>query len=406
VNRYVVVLSIVTGIAVLGNGLAITALMLDFHARDSGSTAIAALFAALAVPDIALAGLAGRIADNVPLRKILAAAGTTLTLSCAALAHAAEAAVVVLLVAVMSGLMTIVTPAMLKAVAGATPDALLSRAQARMSMAANAGMLLGPPAAGVLMETADLRTALLVVAATSLALPLSACFLPSAHVAPAGGGKAGLTPGLRAIAAQPTLTRVVAVGLVVVLAMQVTNVAEVFLVKDELHAGSTAFGLITTVLAAGQLAGAWAAGTLLARPAPGRPPRPSAVASSTVATAGTSLVLVSVSTEIGIVYVLTGLIGCALGGFAVARQTMLARLTDERLHGSVFAAHAALVNVSVGVGLLTAGAAENLLGPRAVYAATGLVLLAALVTSLLPARLHRARRLEPRDAPGRVPLDH
>lgn len=140
--------------------------------------------------------------------------------------------------------------------------------------------------------------------------------------------------------------------------------------------------LITAVLAAGQLAGAWAAGTLLARPAPGRLLRPPAVAATAVAAAGTSFVLVSASTEIGVVYVLTALIGCALGGFGVARQTMLARLTDERLHGSVFAAHAALVNVAVGVGLPAAGAAENLLGPRAVYAATGLVLLAAFLASL------------------------
>ncbi|MER6452473.1 hypothetical protein ABT270_07495 [Streptomyces sp900105245] len=43
-------------VSCLGDGLAITALMLDFHDRATGGLGIAALFGAMSVPAILLAG--------------------------------------------------------------------------------------------------------------------------------------------------------------------------------------------------------------------------------------------------------------------------------------------------------------------------------------------------------------
>ncbi len=374
----------------MGDGLAITAMMLDFHDRGTGGATIAALFLALAVPSVAVAGLAGRIADRVPLQKVLYGAGTALVLVCVTMAYARSVVITVLLTAVLAGLMAVVMPATQKAVASSTSDALLSKAQARMSMSANMGMLLGPPIAGVLMDVADVRVALLIDAVTYLALPVSAWLLPPAAPARSVRGRSGLVPGLRAISAQPTLIRVIGLGLVIIFAMQVTNVAEVFLVKDELHASSTAFGLITMVLAGGQLAGAWSAGVVLTRS--GTPLSPSAVALIAVAATGVAVFLVSVSTRMDLVFVLTALNGLALGGFAVARQTILVRLTDSDLHGSVFAAHGALLNTTVSAGLLMAGVMTALIGPRMVYAVTGLLLLASLTMTLLPGKLPRRSR--------------
>jgi MFS family permease len=210
VKHHLLVLSVATGVSLMGDALAITAIMLDFHARGAGGAAIAALFTALALPSVVLAGPAGRVADRVPLKRVLRTAGTAMVLVCAAMACTRDVVIVVLLTAVLSGLMAPVTPAMLKAVARSTPDALLSRAQARMSMAANTGMLLGPAVAGVLMETADLRIALLIDAGTYLVLPVSAWLLPPADVARPARRGSGLIPGLRASAAQPKMVPVVA----------------------------------------------------------------------------------------------------------------------------------------------------------------------------------------------------
>ncbi|GAA3070235.1 hypothetical protein GCM10017600_82740 [Streptosporangium carneum] len=393
--RTVRVLAPVIGLSNFGDGLAITALMLEFHDRHGGGAAMAALFMALSVPGVLLAGLAGRVADRVAVRRVVVLAGVVLVLVCATMAYVTSIVLILSLLSVLAGIMALVMPTMAKAVTDASPGDLLSRGQARMSMMGSLGFLLGPAAGGVLMETVGLRPILLMDAASFAALPLAALLLPRGGEDPAGTSSAGpggapsasgLLPGLRAIAAHPALLRTVGLGIVLTVGLQAVNVVEIFFVRDDLGGGAGIFGLLTMVWSAGQIVGAWLAGDFLME----RNPVPTAFFTTfTVAVVTLSTVVIS---DIPPFFVLLLLGGLALGGFNVARQTLLARSVDPAGRGSAFAAHTALLNTATTVALLVGGVVSVFVAPRTVYGIVGMV---TLVSVLVAGTRHRTFRDRP-----------
>lgn len=357
---------------------------------------MAALFMALSVPGVLLAGLAGRVADRVAVRRVVVLAGIVLVLVCAVMAYATSIVLILSLLSVLAGIMALVMPTMAKAVTDASPGDLLSRGQARMSMMGSLGFLLGPAAGGVLMEIVGLRPILLMDAASFAALPLAALLLPRGGEGPAGTSSAGpggtpsasgLLPGLRAIGAHPALLRTVGLGIVLTVGLQALNVVEIFFVRDDLGGGAGIFGLLTMVWSAGQIAGAWLAGDFLME----RNPAPMAfVMTFIVAIVTLSTVVIS---DIPPFFVLLLLGGLALGGFNVARQTLLARSVDPAGQGSAFAAHTALLNTATTVALLVGGVVSVFVAPRAVYGIVGMVTLVSVLVA-------RPRRRTFRDRPA------
>ncbi|MEV7013092.1 MFS transporter [Streptosporangium sp. NPDC051022] len=414
------VLAPAVGLSNFGDSLAVTALLLDFHDRYADGTATAAVFLALSVPSVILVGFAGRVADRLPVRRVLIPAGVALMSICTAMAYLTSAVLIVVLLAALAGIMAFATPVMMKAVADASPADLLSRSQARMAMMANLGFLIGPAAGGVLMEAAGLRTVLLVDAASFAALPLAAlllragrdgtegtrpigshgsssCDSSSCGSSVSGGARAGsgLLPGLRAMAAAPGLLRVVGFGVVLTVALQVVNVVEVFFVRDDLGAGAGMFGVLMVGWSSGQVSGAWTAGRLPARW------NPASVAS--VATFVMAVVMTSVAAvgDVRTLFALLVLNGFAYGAFGVARQTLLAGSVDTAVRGSVFAAHVALLNVASTAALLAGGVMSAFVAPRAVFGLVG----AAMLLSVLVSRPWR-RSAPLHRPPYRRPDDH
>ncbi|MFI5529002.1 MFS transporter [Kitasatospora sp. NPDC051853] len=401
----------VTAIAVtflvscLGDGLAITALMLDFHDRGTGGTGIAALFAAMSVPAILLAGLAGRIADRHPAGRTLLPLGVALVAVCVLMSFARTVPLLVAGLAVLSGLMAVAGPVFVKAVLDASPGPLMSRAGARISMASSLGFLIGPAVGAVLMDAVGLRGVLLADAVTYLAVPLVALFLPrsaaSAEAPESGGGAppsgaSGLLPGLRLLLRQAAEARIVVVGAVLTFTLQVTNVVEVYLVRDGYGASATVFGLVTMVWAGAQIIGTGGAGRALSERPTGR------TATFTVLTVAVALLAIAVLDSLPGLFVLTVLAGAANGAFGVARQTALGRAIDPAGRGSAAAAHSAVLSTATVLALMSAGLVSTLVAPRTVYAVAGGVLLAALVAVHLYRPVRQEERPPARAARGRT----
>ncbi|MFF9156095.1 MFS transporter [Streptomyces sp. NPDC014846] len=370
-------------VSCLGDGLAITALMLDFHDRGTGGFGIAALFGAMSVPSIVLAGLTGRISDRQPARRVLPPLGIALVAVCALMATAHAVPLLIALFAVLSGLMAIAAPVFIKALLQAAPGPLMSRAGALVSMASSLGFLIGPGVGALLMDAIGLRGVLLVDAVTYLAVPVVALFLPAPTTtaeptdSAEPGRKSGFLAGLRILAQHLPLARMVLIGLVLTFALQVTNVVEIYLVRDSYRASATVFGLVTTAWAGGQIAGAAIAGRWFAERPTARP------AVLTVLAVGAALLAIATLHSLPGLFILTALAGIADGAFGVARQTTVGRTIDSASQGSAVAAHAALLNSATIAALMCSGLVASVVQPRTVYAlASGLLLLALAATHL------------------------
>ncbi|MEU5492527.1 MFS transporter [Streptomyces griseofuscus] len=368
-------------VSCLGDGLAITALMLDFHDRGTGGFGIAALFGAMSVPAIVLAGLAGRVSDRYPARQVLPPLGVALVAVCAVMAMLDAVPLLIALFAVLSALMAVAAPVFVKALLRAAPGPLMSRAGALVSMASSLGFLIGPGVGALLMDAIGLRGVLLVDAVTYLSVPVVALFLPASTdtAEPSDPAepdqKSGFLVGLRVLAQHLPLARMVLIGLVLTFALQVTNVVEVYLVRDSYGASATVFGLVTTAWAAGQIAGAAIAGRRLAERPTVRP------AVLTVLAVGVALLAIAALHSLPGLFVLTALAGIADGVFGVARQTTVGRTIDPASQGSAVAAHAALLNSATIAALMCSGLVASLVQPRTVYAFGGSLLLLALAVT-------------------------
>ncbi|MEU9438838.1 MFS transporter [Streptomyces sp. NPDC048252] len=369
-------------VSCLGDGLAITALMLDFHDRATGGFAITALFAAMSVPSIVLAGLAGRIADRYSARQVLPPVGVALVGVCALMSLAHAVVLLVALFAVLSALMAVVTPVFVKALLAASPGPLMSRAGARISMASSLGFLIGPALGAMLMDAIGLRGVLLADAVTYLAVPLVALVIPappSPTTTEQPGKpqtKSGLGPGLRILLQQPPVAQIVVIGAVLTFTLQVTNVVEVYLVRDAYDATATVFGLVTMAWAGGQIAGSGIAGRLLAERPTTRP------ALLLVIAITAALLAIAAFDSLPGLFALTVLAGGANGAFGVARQTTIGRAIAPTSQGSAAAAHAALLNTATIIALMSAGLVASVTAPRTVYALAGGTLL--LTLSAIP----------------------
>ncbi|MEV6526649.1 MFS transporter [Longispora sp. NPDC051575] len=365
-------------VTMLGDGLAITALMLDLHDRHAGASAIAALFAAMSLPAVLLAGVSGRIVDRVPPRRLLPPVGAALVAVCTGMAFVESVPLLLALFAVLSALMTVVSPAVFVAVTRSAPGELLSRASARVSAGGSLGILLGTALGGFILDRLTLREVLLIDAASYLAILLAGYAFPKLapgeeHVRPA---RSGFLVGVRVMRGHSLVFRLLVLGAVLGFSVQLMNVAEVFLVRDDLHGSATAFGALTMVCAAGQMGGAWLAGNYLGN-------RPTAgVAYLAAGLSGLLILSIAVTYHLPVLFVIMALEGAVGSAFVVARQTTVGRDVPAEHRGSAAAASAAVSNTSMVFALVAGGILTSVLPSRLVFAiGGGLVLVALAVTA-------------------------
>ncbi|MGN6609027.1 MAG: MFS transporter, partial [Jatrophihabitans sp.] len=362
--RDVRIIALARSVSWLGDELAVTALLLRFQHEGRPATAVAALLVANLLPVVVLAAPAGRLLDRRENRTLLVGSTLAQAVTCLGLAAADGLPAVLALVALLGAG---------QAVTGGAWQALLPTAASREQLPAAAGLvqagvttagIAAPPLAGLLVGAAGTGLPLLVDAASFVAVAGLALLLRTRRAGACGAGadRTGAVAIVRADALLATLF--VLLGSFVLLSAMV-NVADVYLVREVLHASTVAYGVAGSAFAIGMLLGALAAGrargdALLAR---------LAVVGTTVLAAG--LVTSGLAPSVPWLVATGAVIGVGNGvlNVAVAALVMGHAPADQR--GRVGALLAGLTSGTALTAFAVGGLLTSALGPRGTFLLAG-----------------------------------
>jgi len=384
------------GLSAIGDFLVWVPLALHVEASTDSAFAVAAFFFALFGPSVALAGFAGRLADRVENAGLLVAVSLAQAVAAAALAFSTGSLAAILALSALLGAGTALSRPPESALIPAAAGAHVGTANGLVESARYVGMTAGPLLGGLLAAAGALELALLLDAASFVAVAACARALHARRdpraLARAEGDHGRLRDGARHLTGDRVLrvTLAAAIGSLAFFSMSIA--AEVIYVKHELGAGDTAYGLIMATWFAGMVAGALtvahrvpvtshAAGALAAIAVQG--------AGIAGATAGATL--------------LAAFAGFAVGGAAHGVKNVLLRtLIHERVPaaamGRAFAAYDGARNAAELTALAAAGLVVSVLGSEVALLLAGGVPLAIGLLALIVVGRRTAPQAAPRPA--------
>lgn len=242
----------------VGDGIAVTALVLLVQSTRGTGASVGALLLAASLPRF-LGPVAGAIVDRVEQRSLMVACDLGQALLFAAIAWTAPPFPILLAaVAAAASLDTLFAPAGRSSVPALVRPEQTLRANALLSMGMNVRVVLGPMLGGVLVEGIGARGA---TAANALSFVISAIALVGLPPLRAGtpSGARGLLgtalDGLR-YAWRHRLLRWLSISLFLGVAFAgLDDVALVFLVRETLRGSAIGFGLVSGAYGVGMLAG-------------------------------------------------------------------------------------------------------------------------------------------------------
>jgi MFS family permease len=378
-------------ISLLGDEVAVLALVLAASARPHGGAMVAALLTAALLPAIVLAPVSGWLVDRLSARRIVVVTSLAQAAVCLALAQVSgqvgtggSATVLALVVALNAGA-TLVQPAWQALVPAVVPESSVGTALAWVQTGRALGGLAGPAVGGLLVGLSGARAALLVDAATFVALAAAAALLDrdrrphrSDDVATESGWWREALAGFTTITHDPVLRPMMILTLAFVLTLGLVNVVEVFFITTTLGASPIAYGVIGALFAAGTALGAWRSRSTdddrgLAR---------QFVVATCVIAAGIGLVGLSP----GIVWaaLASAAIGVGNGALNVVAQHLLIRRTPSDRLGRVMAAVQGAVNAAMIGSLALGGLLASLASPRSLFLATSVAGLVAIALTARP----------------------
>ncbi|NLT55990.1 MAG: MFS transporter [Actinomycetales bacterium] len=388
-NRDVRLITAGRALSFLGDQVAVVAVLLHAHASGWGTTGVAAVLVASAVPLAFGAPLAGRLVDRVASR--LLTVGTVVWEGCCVLALALLIAVVpdgpatiggtlVLLFALGAG-QAVSGPAWTALVPAVTERDEVGRAVGTVQAAMTLMGVAGPALGGVLVAWGGTVTALAVDAGSFAALGAAAVAVRGVRrPEPDDSGGSGIWAGFAWIRDDAVLRPLVTGMVVLVLCLHVILVLEVFLVRDVLGGGPTAYGVMGAMIALGMIAGSLVGGRIDGTPARSRAVRTSFVVVAVgVLAAGLSPSLVAFGAAIAVV-------GLANGVLTVCLNALLLARVPDAVRGRVLAAVVGVVQTCNLVGIVAGGPLGGLAGPRAVFVGAGCTGLAVSAVVAVAAR--------------------
>src|SRR5262252_2773356 len=242
-----------------GDEVAVVALTLRLQAAGGRPYLIALLLAAGLVPSIAAAGPAGRVADSVDSRRVLVTAAVVQAFCCVPLIFVHQVAAMIVLVAVLG------TGA---AFSQATWQALIPRAVGEDNIGT-----------ATAVQQAAITFGAMAVAAVAIRTRRGGAGATQGAQAAQGAGAAqraetaqrtqaepgarrGAAGGWAALRSDPLLGPLVAGLTAFVLLGMMTNVVQVFLVRETLHASAAWFGGLEAITMAGLACGVLACGRI------------------------------------------------------------------------------------------------------------------------------------------------
>ncbi|HUW77317.1 MAG TPA: MFS transporter [Candidatus Nanopelagicaceae bacterium] len=242
-------------LSVVGDELAIFALLLREKHHGGGAVSIAVILAVGHLPLILLSPWAGTVADRVPVRHLAPPVNIGQAVLAALLALNTPLVVSLAFIGLISAGQAFITPAWsatLPELVGkeALPRAL-SLGQALYSLAT----MVGPAIAGLLVSKFGYVTPMLTNAATFalLALVPALLVLPF-HVRDRGPRHHGdVWVGLQVVRNEPVIRAVTLLLFSLTVALGTYSVAELFFALDALHASPFIYGLTTSMFGGGSL---------------------------------------------------------------------------------------------------------------------------------------------------------
>ena len=367
-----------------GDDVALVVLLLTVYDAGLGPWSITALLACAALPMVVLAPVAGRLVDSVPFRTLAATTAAWQALCCVALALGGPLWTTYALVLLLQAGQVVAAPAWSALIPSIAKPDELGRVVGASQALTTAAMVAAPAVAGLAVASFGYSAPLLLDAATFVALGAAGIAIrANRRLGAAGeGDEVGAGAGRRYSIRSDALLWPLIVGLCVfVLAGEVTNVVEVFLVRGALGAGIVLFGILGAVLAAGLVAGSLLAGR-------DRPDERRALRSSVVAVIlALAIVVAGLAPSLWVFAAAWLVLGVANGFLNTDVSTLVLSRTPEPVRGRVLASVNALARGSALGAMVLGGAAGSWLGPRTTFVAAGVLSMA--VGLALLARLRR-----------------
>jgi MFS family permease len=351
-------------------------------------------------PMLVLGMWGGLLVDRADRRKLLLATQTSMLVLALVLGVVTLTGVVrlwmVYLLALLLGLITVVdSPGRQAFVADLVGPSDYVNAQSLNSTAHNAGRLVGPAIAGIVIATAGVAVAFLVNAASFVALLVGLLRMDLAAMRPRRPlkrAKGQVREGLGYVWAKPELRAVMLLVLVIALLGQNFRVVLPILAKDTFGGGPEVYGWLMAMLGLGAVAGALGS-------AARERVAPRSLLLAAVAF-GVANLLMAATPTLALAYSAVVAVGFANLTFNTLARTLLQLSTDRSAHGRVLALHGLVFLGTTPVGGPLLGWVCEAWGGRAGLVVAGAsALLAAAVA--LPVLLPRSAPPRPGDqGPG------
>jgi MFS family permease len=352
VSRDLRLLAGAVGLSAFGDVLALITLALLVHDLTGSGLAVSALFATTMVPAVALAPLAGLLADRVESVHVLALASLAQCVVAVGLAFATDLTLLLALATLLAAGAAVSQPAefaLVPAVAGS--EERLTRANGVVESARYLGFTAGPiVGAGVLAAGGGTRPALLVNAASFLAIAGAALSMRTRRppVRAGRGGRERAFEGVAYLWRDGVVRTVVGAGVAALLFVSASFTVEVFYAKDVLRVGDAGYALLMAAWTVGMVTGA----TGVAQRVPGRWVAAGSLVALAVQGGGMAAQTAWAVLPVALLGYLVGGVGHGVKNTLI--RTVIQRRVPDRLHGRAFAAYNAARN-SAELGALGAG---------------------------------------------------
>ena len=243
------------GASFLGDAVSTVALVVLVVQIAGSASAVGGALVARLLPTLA-SPLAGVFADRLDRRVVLVASDLARAALALGLVFAEDLATVYVLVFLMGLGRTFFNPTIRAAFPGVVGGGDLARANGLLSATFSISITAGPALGGVLVATVGVNAAFLVDSATYLvsAISLSRISLPRPERDDATGFGQDLQEGLGYLAGARVPLAIVVGTFLVILTINTTIPAEVFLAKETFDAGNVGYGLLVSL---------WGGGTVL-----------------------------------------------------------------------------------------------------------------------------------------------
>jgi Na+/melibiose symporter-like transporter len=383
-ERDFLLLSIAVGLSAMGDWVAITALGLHVEELTDNGYAVAALWICLFGPSVAVAGHAGLLVDRVEATRLLAIVSMLGAAGAAALAFVDALAPVLVLTAAIGVVFALMQPAefsLIPVLAGRR----VQEANGHVETFRYMGFGIGPVVGGLLFAVGGLELAMVVDAATFVAVALVALSLRVRREPQRGeGSEERAREGIAYLFRDRTLSLVMIVAFSSLLFMSAVWVGELFFVKDVLDQGDTAYGVFLSVWTAGMAIGAL---VLSKRVAAGAV---AAVGLAAAAIQGAALAIPTLWLTLGFFLACSFVGGLGHGVKNVMFRSLIHVRVPDRLHGRAFAAYNGIRNGAELGAFAAGGVLVAVIGPTGTLAyAGGLSALAGLIGLLALIRMNR-----------------